>query len=82
MSGQEIWNSAMRYGEVLNPIFAVRPCFYALNVMLAEAEHVAARGDTFEAVRKVRELQAYLEKLVGIMAPREKARPKLVDTNG
>ena len=52
--------------------------FYALNKMLEAAELAARSGSKDEAVEHLRELQAHCEKMIGILAPQEKTRPKLV----
>ena len=52
--------------------------FYALGKMLEAAEIAARIGTKAEAVEHLRELQAHCEKMVGILAPQEKKRPKLV----
>ena len=52
--------------------------FYGLSKMLEAAELAARFGSKAEAVEHLRELQAHCEKMVGILAPREKTRPKLV----
>ena len=52
--------------------------FYALGKMLEAAELAARLGPKAEAVEHLRELQAHCEKMVGILAPQEKSRPKLV----
>ena len=52
--------------------------FYALSKMLESAELAARVGSKSEAVEHIRELQAHCEKMIGILAPQEKTRPKLV----
>jgi hypothetical protein len=52
--------------------------FYALSKMLEAAELAARLGSKAEAVEHLRELQAHCEKMVGILAPQDKTRPKLV----
>ena len=52
--------------------------FYGLSKMLEAAELAARSGSKAEAVEHLRELQAHCEKMVAILAPEEKARPKLV----
>jgi hypothetical protein len=52
--------------------------FYALSKMLEAAELAAGLGTKTEAVEQLRELQAHCEKMIGILAPEEKTRPKLV----
>jgi hypothetical protein len=60
----------------LRPAQATR--FYALSNMLEAAELAARLGSKAEAVEHLRELQAHCEKMVGILAPQDKTRPKLV----
>jgi hypothetical protein len=50
----------------------------ALSKMLEAAELAARLGTKTEAVEQLRELQAHCEKMIGILAPEEKTRPKLV----
>ena len=52
--------------------------FYALSKMLEAAEIAARIGTKAEAVEHLRELQAHCEKMVEILVPHEKRRPKLV----
>jgi hypothetical protein len=52
--------------------------FYALSKMLEAAEFAARLGPTSEAVEHLRELQAYCERMIGVLAPQEKARLRLV----
>jgi hypothetical protein len=52
--------------------------FYGLSKMLEAAELAARLGTKAEAVEYLREVQARCEKMVGILAPQEKASPKLV----
>jgi len=52
--------------------------FYALNKMLEAAELAARVGSKSEAVEHIRELQAHCEKMIGILAPDERWRPRLV----
>ena len=54
--------------------------FYGLSKMLEAAELAARLGSKSEAVEHIRELQAHCEKMIGILAPQEKTRPKLVAT--
>ena len=79
MSGKEIWDSAMRHGQGADLQFTVRHCFYAIGIMIAEAESSAVNGTALDAVHKLRELQAHCEKLINIMSPDQKGRPRLVD---
>jgi hypothetical protein len=46
--------------------------------MLEAAELAARLGTKADAVEHLRELQAHSEKMIGILAPQEKTRPKLV----
>jgi len=52
--------------------------FYGLSKMLEAAELAARLSAKAEAVEHLRELQAHCEKMVSILAPQEKTRPKLV----
>ena len=52
--------------------------FYALSKMLEASELAARLGSKAEAAEHLRELQAHCEKMVGILTPQEKRRPKLV----
>ena len=52
--------------------------FYALSKMLEAAEIAARIGTKAEAVEHLRELQAHCEKMIEILVPQEKRRPKLV----
>jgi hypothetical protein len=52
--------------------------FYALGKMLDAGECAARLGHRTEAVEHLRELQAYCERMIGMLAPEEKARPRVV----
>jgi hypothetical protein len=52
--------------------------FYALSKMLDAAELDARSDSKAEAVEHLRELQAHCQNMIGILAPQEKTRPKLV----
>jgi hypothetical protein len=52
--------------------------FYALGRMLDEAETSALTGCDIEAAERLRELQAHCEKLIAVLAPEQKKRPRLV----
>ena len=90
MSGMEIWNAAMHFHVPgISRDLMVRHCFYALNIMLKEAEMVSVKGDVADSVGKIREVQAHLEKVVRIMTvvgecqspPQAANRLKLVVTS-
>jgi hypothetical protein len=52
--------------------------FDVLSKMLEAAEIAARIGTKAEAVEHLRELQAHCEKMIEILVPQEKRRPKLV----
>ena len=74
--GADKWKAGDAFAGSLRSAQAMR--FYALSKMLEAAELAARRGSKDEAVEHLRELQAHCEKMVGILAPQEKTRPKLV----
>ena len=76
--GAEKWKAsdAFEKDNSLRSAQAMR--FYALSKMLEAAEIAARIGTKAEAVEHLRELQAHCEKMIGILAPQEKKRPKLV----
>lgn len=79
MASKEIWGTAVApLNDGASPEFVTRYCFFSLGIMLHEAESAAAEGDNSTSVKKLRELQAHCEKMVGILAPGSKGRPKLV----
>jgi hypothetical protein len=43
-----------------------------------EAEAAVRAGDNTDAVEKLREMQAYTERLIAVLAPELKRRPRLV----
>jgi hypothetical protein len=79
MAGKEIWGTAVApLNDGVRPEFVTRYCFFSLGIMLHEAENAAVEGDSSISVEKLRELQAHCEKMVGILAPGSKGRPRLV----
>jgi hypothetical protein len=74
--GSDKWKAGDSFAGSLRSAQAMR--FYGLRKMLEAAELAARRGSRAEAVEHLRELQAHCEKMVVILAPKEKARPKLV----
>ena len=52
--------------------------FEGIDNAVREAESAVRGGSRQTAVERLRELQAFSERLVGILAPAEKSRPRLV----
>lgn len=78
MNGREIWQAA-EDGAAFAGVPATNGLrFCALSRMLMEAEKNLAYGDRAMAVEQLRELQAHCEKLIGMLAPLERAGPRLV----
>ena len=75
-TGIEIWQAADAVQGNVKSANIMR--FYALNRMLFEAEGTALIGGDAQAAVQLRELQAHVEKLVAMLAPEQKGRPKLV----
>ena len=74
--GADKWKAAESFAGSPQSAQAMR--FDALNKMLEAAEIGARLGTKADAVEHLRELQAHCEKMIGILAPQEKTRPKLV----
>ena len=74
--GADKWKAGDSFSGSLRSAQTMR--FYALSKMLDAAELAARVGAKSEAVEHIRELQAHCEKMIGILAPQEKTRPKLV----
>ena len=68
-SGSELWQSAEEYADRCGAKSAKAMRFYALGKMLAEAETAALMDRDIDATEHLRELQAYCEKLVQLLAP-------------
>ena len=77
-NGREMWVAA----EALVQKGSVRSAnamrFYALNRMLAEAEHAMLTGSDADASDRVRELQAHCEQTIAILTPGLTKGPRLV----
>ena len=52
--------------------------FEGIDNAVREAEFAVRSGSKPMAVQRLRELQAFSERLIGILAPPEKSRPRLV----
>ena len=80
MAGKEIWATAVKSTTtaMVQPEFVTRYCFYSLATMLDQAEGAAVGGHSQQAIEKLRELQAHCEKMISVLAPEQKGRPKLV----
>ena len=78
MCGKEIWDAAEKGTKTGDSRSANLMRFYALGRMLDEAETSALSGCDIEAAEQLRELQAHCEKLISVLAPEQKMRPKLV----
>ena len=76
--GKDFWDSADDFSRMCGVQSAMAARFYALGRMLAEAEVASLSGCDEDAAQKLRELQAHCEKLVVMLAPVERGRPKLV----
>ena len=76
--GKDLWDSADDFSRMCGVQSAMAARFYALGRMLAEAEVASLSGCDEDAAQKLRELQAHCEKLVVMLAPVERGRPKLV----
>ena len=67
-------NGRFRADDVMGFIFE------GIDRAVRDAEFAARGGSKPLAVERLRELQALSERLIGILAPAEKARPRLVRT--
>ena len=67
-------NGRFRADDVMGFIFE------RIDHAVREAEFAARGGSKPLAVERLRELQALSERLIGILAPAEKARPRLIRT--
>ena len=76
--GKDVWDCADDFSRMCGVQSATAAQFYALGRMLAEVEVASLSGCNQDAAQKLRELQAHCEKLVVMLAPAEKGRPKLV----
>ena len=76
--GKDVWDCADDFSTTCGIQSATAARFYALGRMLAEAEVASLSGCNQDAAQKLRELQAHCEKLVVMLAPAEKGRPKLI----
>ena len=76
--GADKWKAGDAFARERSLRSAQTMRFYALSKMLDAAELAARSGSKDEAVEHLRELQAHSEKMIGILAPPEKTRPKLV----
>ncbi len=54
--------------------------FEGIDNAVREAEFAVRSGSKPMAAQRLRELQAFSERLIGILAPAEKSRPRLVVT--
>ena len=77
--GKDVWDSADDFSRMCGVQSATAARFYALGRMLAEAEVASLSGSDNDAAQKLRELQVHCEKLVMMLAPADKGRPKLVN---
>ncbi len=78
MRGKEIWDAAEKETKTGDTRSANLMRFYALARMLDEAQTSVLTGRDIEAAEQLRELQAHCEKLIAVLAPEQKGRPKLV----
>ena len=76
--GKDLWDSAEDCSRMCGVQSAMDARFYSLGRMLAEAEVASLAGCNQDAAQKLRELQAHCEKLVVMLSPEERGRPKLV----
>ena len=76
--GKDLWDSAGDFSRMCGVQSTMATRFYALGRMLAEAEVASLVGCNQDAAQKLRELQAHCEKLVAMLTPEERGRPKLV----
>lgn len=77
--GEERWRAADLLVEPSSHRAAQGLRFFALIKMLEAAEIAARTGTHSEAVLHLRELQAYCERMIAILAPEGHRRPSLVD---
>jgi hypothetical protein len=79
MAGNDIWRTAVAPLQGgAKPEFVPRYCFFSLGIMLHEAESAAFEGNSSISIEKLRELQAHCEKMIDVLAPNHRGRPKLV----
>ena len=76
--GKDVSDSADNCSKVCGVQSPSAARFHALGRMLAEAEIASLSGCDHDAAQQLRELQAHCEKLIVMLAPAEKGRPKLV----
>jgi hypothetical protein len=80
MVDDEFWSAVFDRIEVgaIRPEYAYRYWFDELRAVLNEAEARAASQELEETVRELRKLQARCEKVIGVLAPEQRGRPRLV----
>jgi hypothetical protein len=77
-SGRKLWADADEFAASFGPNTACRQHFLALKRMAEEAECAAQARSQQECIAHLRELQAHCERLIGVLAPNQRGRPKLV----
>ena len=77
-NGIEVWESAEKLLDTSGTRSANAMRFYALSKMLAEAETSMLLGEVAQCAERLRELQVYCEKMLGVLCPERKKGPKLV----
>ena len=80
MVDRQLWETVVKSVESgsINGDYVMGYLFEVIGNAVDEAETCAKHGEKSEAVHKLRELQALCEKAVGILAPEQKGRPRLV----
>jgi hypothetical protein len=79
MEPPQIWETGSLLAAQGSEASANETRYFAIAEMLAQAESLTLLGRNQVAAVRLREMQAYVERLVGLLAPAEKVRPKLVD---
>jgi hypothetical protein len=80
MSDEELWRMVLdRVGAgAIRPEYASAYWFKELRAALDHAEADMSISNTNEVVRRLRELQARCENVIGVLAPERRAIPRLV----
>jgi hypothetical protein len=80
MTDEELWLAVLDRVETgaIRPQYAFDYWFRELRAVLDHAEANANMPNASEVVRSLRELQARSERVIGVLAPEERTRPRLV----
>ena len=80
MTDEELWLAVLDRVETgaIRPQYAFAYWFKELRAVLDHAEAHANAQKADEVVRNLRELQARSERVIGVLAPEDRTRPRLV----